>query len=135
MRGHGDSGWHPEGAYMVEDYTSDIEALVKELNLRDIVFWGNSTGGRVAQMMAGLHPGLVAAAVVEDVGPERPESISKGRAARMGEEDKGWAGPTICWPGSKTPIRAPLTRYFPTSSNTEAAVVTTDASVEARPAF
>jgi pimeloyl-ACP methyl ester carboxylesterase len=91
MRGHGDSGWHPEGAYMVEDYTSDIESLVEELNLRDIVLWGNSTGGRVAQMMAGLHPGLVAAAVVEDVGPERPESIAKGRAARMGEEDKGWA--------------------------------------------
>jgi pimeloyl-ACP methyl ester carboxylesterase len=41
-------------------------------------------------MMAGLHPDLVAAVVVEDVGPERPESISKGRATRMGEEDKGW---------------------------------------------
>ena len=87
-------------------------------------------------MMAGLHPGLVAAAVVEDVGPERPESISKGRAARMGEEDKGWASTDDLLARSKTPIRAPLTRYFPTSSNTAAAVVTTDASCgSATPAF
>ncbi len=24
MRGHGDSDWHAQGAYLVEDYTSDI---------------------------------------------------------------------------------------------------------------
>ena len=90
MRGHGDSAWHPEGAYTVEDYTSDIEKLVEQMDLRDIVFWGNSTGGRVAQMMAGLHPGRVAAVIVEDVGPERPESISNQRAKRMAQEEDGW---------------------------------------------
>jgi esterase len=26
MRGHGDSSWDPKGAYLVEDYTKDIEA-------------------------------------------------------------------------------------------------------------
>ena len=25
MRGHGDSGWDPNGAYLVEDYVKDIE--------------------------------------------------------------------------------------------------------------
>jgi esterase len=99
MRGHGDSAWHPEGAYTVEDYTSDVEKLVEQMNLRDIVFWGNSTGGRVAQMMAGLHPDRVAAVIVEDVGPERPESISNQRAKRMAQEEDGWesAGDLEAW--------------------------------------
>jgi pimeloyl-ACP methyl ester carboxylesterase len=91
MRGHGDSAWHPAGAYTVEDYTSDIEQLVEQMDLRDIVLWGNSTGGRIAQMMAGRHPDRVAGVIVEDVGPERPESISNQRANRMAQEAAGWA--------------------------------------------
>ena len=61
MRGHGDSDWDPQGAYLVEDYVKDIEGLAEQLHLRNIVMWGNSTGGRVAQVFAGLHPELVAA--------------------------------------------------------------------------
>ena len=57
MRGHGDSGWDPQGAYLVEDYAKDIEGLVEQLRLRNIVIWGNSTGGRVAQVFAGIAPG------------------------------------------------------------------------------
>src|SRR5471032_1391658 len=53
MRGHGDSGWDAQGAYLVEDYVRDIEGLVAQLKLRNIVLWGNSTGGRVAQVFAG----------------------------------------------------------------------------------
>ena len=91
MRGHGYSAWDPLGAYMVEDYVRDIEDLAGQLKLRDIVLWGNSTGGRVAQVYAGLHPELVSAVIVEDVGPERPPAISNRRANRMKEEEKGWA--------------------------------------------
>ena len=90
MRGHGDSGWDPQGAYLVEDYVQDIEGLVAQLQFRNIVFWGNSTGGRVAQVFAGSHPELVSAVISEDVGPERPAAISNRRAARMSEEAKGW---------------------------------------------
>ncbi len=91
MRGHGDSEWDPSGAYLVEDYLQDIEGFVAQLELRDIVFWGNSTGGRVAQMFSGLHPDLVAAVIVEDVGPERPREVSNRRASRMSQEENGWA--------------------------------------------
>ena len=91
MRGHGDSGWHPQGAYLVEDYTSDIEALIEHLGLQDIVLWGASTGGRVAQMIAGRHPEWVSAVIVEDVGPERPAAISNRRGDRMAKEANGWA--------------------------------------------
>jgi pimeloyl-ACP methyl ester carboxylesterase len=91
MRGHGDSGWDAQGAYLVEDYARDIEALVERLGLRDIVVWGSSTGGRVAQVLAGSQPQRVAAAIIEDVGPERPPAISGRRANRMEKEESGWA--------------------------------------------
>ena len=91
MRGHGDSAWDPQGSYVVEDYVRDIAALIAHLKLRNIVLWGNSTGGRVAQMIAGLHPELVTAVIVEDVGPERPREVSNSRADRMAKEAEGWA--------------------------------------------
>lgn len=91
LRGHGDSDWDSAGAYLVEDYVSDIEALIGRLGLCEAVVWGNSTGGRVAQVLAGTRPDLVAAAIVEDVGPERPGEISERRARRMAREEGGWA--------------------------------------------
>jgi len=92
MRGHGDSGWDPKGAYLVEDYTRDIEAFAEQLHLRNIVIWGNSTGGRVGQVFAGLHPELVTAVISEDVGPERPREIADGFSSRVKREDEtGWA--------------------------------------------
>jgi esterase len=92
MRGHGDSDWDPKSAYLVEDYTKDIEGLAAELHLRNITIWGNSTGGRVAQVFAGLHPELVSAVIAEDVGPERPTQVAESVTRQLKQEDeKGWA--------------------------------------------
>jgi pimeloyl-ACP methyl ester carboxylesterase len=91
MRGHGDSAWSPEGAYLVQDYVKDLEALVAQLRLRRVTLLGNSTGGRVAQVFAGLHPELVERLVVEDVGPERPQNIADAFARRVAQEANGWA--------------------------------------------
>src|ERR1700745_1937115 len=66
MRGHGDSAWDPKGAYLVEDYVKDIEGLAQQLRLRNIVIWGNSTGGRVAQVFPGLNPALVTTVISEN---------------------------------------------------------------------
>lgn len=91
MRGHGDSQWDPQGAYLVEDYVRDLEALVERLQLKNVVLTGNSTGGRVAQVYAGMHPDNVAALIVEDVGPERPNEIASNFARRVEQEAGGWA--------------------------------------------
>jgi esterase len=91
LRGHGDSAWHPAGAYLVEDYVKDLEGIVAELGLRNVVITGNSTGGRVAQVYAGVHPENVAAVIVEDVGPERPNEIAANFAKRVAQEANGWA--------------------------------------------
>ena len=90
MRGHGDSAWSPEAAYLVEDHVKDLTAVIQELGLKRVTLWGNSTGGRVVQVYAGLNPGMVERVISEDVGPERPEDIS-GFAKRVAREANGWA--------------------------------------------
>jgi pimeloyl-ACP methyl ester carboxylesterase len=91
MRGHGESAWDAEARYVVEDYVRDMEGLVEQLELRNIVIWGNSTGGRVAQVYAGLHPDRVTHMIAEDVGPERPKQIADNYQRRVSEEQAGWA--------------------------------------------
>ena len=91
MRGHGESAWDPGARYTVEDYVRDMEGLVDQLQLTDIVIWGNSTGGRVAQVYAGLHPERVSHVISEDVGPERPRQIADNYQRRVTEEQAGWA--------------------------------------------
>jgi pimeloyl-ACP methyl ester carboxylesterase len=91
MRGHGESAWDPDARYMVEDYVRDMEGFVDQLQLREIVIWGNSTGGRVAQVYAGLHPERVSRVISEDVGPERPRQIADNYERRVKAEQAGWA--------------------------------------------
>lgn len=91
LRGHGDSEWSPTGAYFVADYVKDIEALVEQLQLRNIVLLSASLGGRVAQMYTGLHPDRVARLIVEDVGPERGPEIRPLNLRMVKEEEAGWA--------------------------------------------
>jgi pimeloyl-ACP methyl ester carboxylesterase len=45
----------------------------------------------VAQVYAGRHPQNVAALIVEDVGPERPNEIADSFARRVAQETNGWA--------------------------------------------
>lgn len=91
MRGHGDSDWDRQARYRVEDHVGDLEGLVRQLQLRTITLWGNSTGARVAQVFAGRNPGLVARVISEDVGPERPRQIADAYARRVQQEAQGWA--------------------------------------------
>jgi pimeloyl-ACP methyl ester carboxylesterase len=91
MRGHGDSGWDPQGRYLVEDHVGDLEGVVQQLGLRELTLWGNSTGGRVVQVFAGTHPDLVLRVISEDVGPERPRQIADNYAKRVQQEQAGWA--------------------------------------------
>lgn len=91
MRGHGDSAWSPTGDYLVEDYVKDLEAFADQLNLRGMTLLGNSTGGRVAQVYAGLHPDRVARLISEDVGPERTNDIASAFTRQVEREANGWA--------------------------------------------
>ena len=91
MRGHGDSGWDPAARYQVEDHAGDLAGVVAALSLRNLILWGNSTGGRVVQVFAGMHPDLVSHVIAEDVGPERPRQIADNYSRRVAQEEAGWA--------------------------------------------
>ena len=91
LRGHGDSDWSPKHEYLAEDHARDLHSLIEQLNLRDVVLNGNSMGGRVVQVYAGQHPERVWKVIVDDVGPERPESVTRTLTSRIGQETDGWA--------------------------------------------
>jgi pimeloyl-ACP methyl ester carboxylesterase len=90
MRGHGQSAWDPDAHYVVEDYVHDLEAMADAAGWRAMTVWGNSTGGRVAQVYAGLHPDRVGKVISEDVGPERPRQIADGYRGRVSSAQQGW---------------------------------------------
>jgi pimeloyl-ACP methyl ester carboxylesterase len=90
MRGHGDSGWDPKGEYLVEDYVKDIEGMAEQLGLQNIVIWGNSTGGRVAQVFAALHPERTAVISKMSVRASTQVAVSVSRQLKQ-EDETGWA--------------------------------------------
>src|SRR6187551_474563 len=68
-RGHGRSSQTSEGNEM-DTYAADVAALVAELDLRDAIHIGHSTGGgEVAHYTARAEPGRVAKAVLIDAVP------------------------------------------------------------------
>ncbi|NJP65648.1 alpha/beta hydrolase [Streptomyces sp. ventii] len=73
QRGHG----HSDSAELHDraSHVADAAAVIRSLDVGPVVVLGHSLGGITAYQLAARHPELVAALVVEDVGPvmRRPE--------------------------------------------------------------
>jgi non-heme chloroperoxidase len=68
-RGHGRSS-QTDGGNEMDSYAADVAALVAELDLKDAIHIGHSTGGgEVAHYVARAEPGRVAKAVLIDAVP------------------------------------------------------------------
>jgi pimeloyl-ACP methyl ester carboxylesterase len=65
-RGHGDSGWAPDGDYTLDAFAGDLVAFAGTLASAPALV-GASLGGITALLAAGEHPGLAAALVLVDV--------------------------------------------------------------------
>jgi pimeloyl-ACP methyl ester carboxylesterase len=65
-RGHGDSGWAPDGDYTLDAFADDLVAFAGTLASAPALV-GASLGGVTALLAAGEHPGLAAALVLVDV--------------------------------------------------------------------
>ena len=131
LRGHGDSDWSPKHEYLAEHHASDLHSLIEQLNLRDVVLNGNSMGGRVVQVYAGQHPERVWKLIVDDVGPERPESVTKTLTSRMGQETDRLGlrgGAAEIHPGEPDPYARAGRRSFSIASVTKARSSRTAAS-------
>lgn len=71
FRGRGDSDRDPQPArYNPLTYAGDVLELLDDLRLERAVFVGTSLGGLVTMTVAALAPHRIAAAILNDVGPE-----------------------------------------------------------------
>lgn len=71
IRGRGRSQYDPNSMrYVPQTYVGDIAALLDGLGIDRAIFIGTSMGGIITMGLAALRPALVAAAVLNDVGPE-----------------------------------------------------------------
>ena len=74
QRGHGESGWAPDGDYSTAAHGRDLDAFVEQLKLESFALVGFSLGGRNAMWLTDRHSTKVRRLVIVDAGPERPSS-------------------------------------------------------------
>jgi len=71
VRGRGQSEYDPKPMnYTPLAYSRDVVDLFQQAGIRRAVFVGTSMGGLITMTLAALHRSLIAAAVLNDVGPE-----------------------------------------------------------------
>ena len=95
VRGRGNSAHDPNPAnYQPKVYARDIAGLLDSLGIPRAVFLGTSMGGIITITLAATRPKLVAAAILNDVGPEiAPEGVARiltyaGKGATIGNWDE-----------------------------------------------
>src|SRR4051812_16773642 len=71
FRGRGESDYDPLPArYSPLTYAGDVLELLDELDISQAIFVGTSLGGLVTMIVATMTPERIAAAILNDVGPE-----------------------------------------------------------------
>ena len=71
FRGRGMSDRDPDPAnYLPTTYAADVLQLLDELAIDRAIFVGTSLGGLVTMLVAGIQPDRIAAAILNDIGPD-----------------------------------------------------------------
>lgn len=71
LRGRGESGYAKDAmSYVPLTYAQDVIAMLADLGIERFATVGTSLGGLVTMLLAATQPGRLAAAVLNDVGPE-----------------------------------------------------------------
>ena len=69
LRGHGDSAWSPDGAYMTPYFVYDLAQLIHQQGFREVRIVAHSLGAAISLRYAGLYPEKVHKLVaIEGVG-------------------------------------------------------------------
>ncbi len=91
LRGRGDSAYAKDSmTYVPLTYVQDIDALLDHLGISRFVAFGTSLGGLITMLLASTEPGRIAAALLNDVGPELE---TKGL-----DRIKAYVGKSQSWP-------------------------------------
>jgi pimeloyl-ACP methyl ester carboxylesterase len=87
VRGRGQSARDPNARnYHPKVYARDVAGLLDSLGIPSAIFIGTSMGGIITMALAATRPKLVAAAILNDVGPE---IAAEGVARILGYAGKG----------------------------------------------
>lgn len=71
IRGRGQSDRAPDPmTYQPVTYAQDVLALMRDLGIERAVFLGTSMGGLITMALAAIRSKVIAAAIINDVGPE-----------------------------------------------------------------
>lgn len=91
LRGRGDSGYAKDAmSYVPLTYLHDLEALLRELAIDRFVAFGTSLGGLMTALLASAESERLAAAMINDVGPDiDPRGL---------ERIRGYVGRQQSWP-------------------------------------
>jgi len=94
IRGRGQSDRAPDPmTYQPVTYAQDILALMRDLGIERAVFLGTSMGGLITMALAAIRSKVIAAAIINDVGPEVAKEGLTRIAAYAGQpvEIGSWA--------------------------------------------
>jgi pimeloyl-ACP methyl ester carboxylesterase len=108
-RGRSDRDPNPQN-YQLPIYAGDVAALLAQAGIARAVFVGTSMGGLITMALAAMSPALVAAAALNDVGPEL-SPVGLGRI--MGYV--GQAQPVATWDEAAEYARRNNAVAFPTA--------------------
>ena len=86
LRGRGDSEYAKDStSYHPKQYVSDIVKLMDEQKIPKAIFFGTSLGGIITMVMAKKYPEKVAAALLNDIGPETDKAGLERIASHVGQ--------------------------------------------------
>ncbi|MDP2763239.1 MAG: alpha/beta fold hydrolase, partial [Brevundimonas sp.] len=94
IRGRGQSDRAPDPmTYQPLNYAQDVLALLRDLGIERAVFLGTSMGGLITMALAAVRSKVIAAAIINDVGPEVAKEGLARIAAYAGQavEINNWA--------------------------------------------
>lgn len=90
LRGHGDSAWSAEGAYLIADFVYDLAQLVDQFGRDKVNLIGHSLGGSLVLRYAGLFPDRVERLVaIEGLGMS-PQGIREKAARPAPDRWREW---------------------------------------------
>jgi pimeloyl-ACP methyl ester carboxylesterase len=81
LRGRGESDYAKDSStYNPLQYAADIAALAEQAGIEKFVAFGTSLGGIVTMLLGATRPGLIAGALINDIGPAiEPEGMARIR--------------------------------------------------------
>jgi pimeloyl-ACP methyl ester carboxylesterase len=113
VRGRGNSAYDPDPShYNLMVYSGDIIKLAHDLGIARAVFIGTSMGGLITMTLAMRRIGLVAAAVLNDVGP-----ALSGRGLQRIAGYAGSADPVASWSDAAAYMRGINQVAFPANTD------------------